>query len=138
MLMLTAAPASAEAGLGKIEEGVPAANRKTGTSGMLIDPNFQAVLVATGTDPLENPSRKIVRFGYLSDGVPTEPDENTHLVLDTGRSRQCFRLWPQVSLPGPRVRWGSRLCPRINLDVPRPTQDYAADPGRIQVWPHGI
>ena len=37
--------------------------------------------IATGTDPLENPSGVITHFGLLSNGTRTEPDENTYLVL---------------------------------------------------------
>ena len=82
ILLLAAAPALADDGLGKIKQGVPAANQKLGTPSSLIDPDFDVKLLATGTDSLENPSGKIVQFGYLSDGTPTEPDENTFLVFD--------------------------------------------------------
>ncbi|HET6375050.1 MAG TPA: hypothetical protein VFF88_03290, partial [Methylocella sp.] len=64
MVMLAAAPALAQEGLGPIVEGVPSANSKsTGTPATLLDPDFRAVLIASGDEPLENPSGNIVKFG---------------------------------------------------------------------------
>ena len=48
----------------------------------VLSPEFAPGLVAEGLDLLENPSGLITRFGNLSDGTRTEPDENTYLILD--------------------------------------------------------
>ena len=61
--------------------GVPAANPVM-ISPNVLSPEFTAGLVAQGLDLLENPSGLITRFGNLSDGSRTEPDENTYLILD--------------------------------------------------------
>src|SRR5439155_17952589 len=61
--------------------GVPAANPVV-ISPNVLSPEFMAGLTAEGLDLLENPSGLITRFGNLSDGSRTEPDENTYLILD--------------------------------------------------------
>ena len=60
----------------KIVSGVPEANPEVITDNVL-SPEFAPGLVAEGVDLLENPSGPITRFGNLSDGSRTEPDENT-------------------------------------------------------------
>ena len=74
-----------------IEAGVPAANPRVGHPANIIAPGFALDLVATGLDPIENPSGIITLFGYLNNptvagdattGTKTEADENTFLVLD--------------------------------------------------------
>src|SRR6266511_5155095 len=61
--------------------GVPAANPVV-ISDNVLSPEFTTGLVAEGIGVLENPSGLITRFGNLSDGTRTEPDENTYLILD--------------------------------------------------------
>src|SRR5262249_13159494 len=61
--------------------GVPAANPEI-VADDDISPEFTPDLVEQGMDLLENPSGVITRFGNLSDGSRTEPDENTYLILD--------------------------------------------------------
>ena len=79
---LAASPAWAADGIEIVEDGVPSANLKGATtSSTLIDPDFRTRLLAEGTDPLENPSGVITKYGMLSDGTLTEPDENTYLVF---------------------------------------------------------
>ena len=65
----------------KIVSGVPGANPEIITDNVL-SPEFAPGLVAEGLDLLENPSGPITKFGNLSDGSRTEPDENTYLILD--------------------------------------------------------
>jgi len=61
--------------------GVPAANSVM-ISDNVLSPEFGAGVVVEGLDALENPSGVITRFGNLSTGPRTEPDENTYLILD--------------------------------------------------------
>jgi hypothetical protein len=72
----------AQIGIGQILKGVPAANPKVCTPATLIDPDFKLKVVATRSDPVEDPSGPITFFGQLSTGTLTEPDQNTYLVLD--------------------------------------------------------
>lgn len=65
----------------EIVSGVPAANPVV-ISPNVFSPEFTAGLVEQGADLLENPSGLITKFGNLSDGTRTEPDENTYLILD--------------------------------------------------------
>ncbi|MCI0599641.1 MAG: PhoX family protein [Beijerinckiaceae bacterium] len=120
-LLLAAAPSQAEEGLGKIEKGVPSASQKAGTPVTIIDPGFGAVLLAAGTDTLENPSGPIVKFGYLSDGTPTEPDENIFLALDEnpGGPDPSFDYGRHFLFQGHEFDRNLAYVTRINLDVPR-------------------
>ena len=61
--------------------GVPSAN-PVAVADNVYSPEFAPGLVAEGLDLLENPSGVITRFGNLSSGARTEPDENTYLILD--------------------------------------------------------
>src|SRR5215467_14999956 len=69
-------------GVGRIDDGVPSANPATGAPSTIVDPDFMLKVIATGSDPLENPNGVITKFGFLSNGTRTEPDQNTYLVLD--------------------------------------------------------
>jgi hypothetical protein len=60
---------------------VPAANPVM-ISDNVLSPEFGAGVVVEGLDALENTSGVITRFGNLSTGPRTEPDENTYLILD--------------------------------------------------------
>ena len=120
-LLLATAPASADDGIGKIERGVPAANKAVGTPPNLIAPDFRTILLATGTDPLENPSGKIVKFGFLSDGTLTEPDEHTYLVFDKnpGGPDSTFNYGRKFLFQGHENGGNLAYVTRINLQVPR-------------------
>lgn len=121
ILLLATAPASADDNIGKIEQGVPAANKRVGTPRSLIDPDFRTKLLATGTDSLENPSGKIVKFGFLSDGTLTEPDENTYLVFDKnpGGPDSTFDYGRKFLFQGHEIGGNLAYLTRINLQVPR-------------------
>src|SRR5262249_54664231 len=81
-LTLSMGCASADTdGVGRIEDGVPAASATTVSPATQIDPNFKTRVIVTGNDPLENPVGVFIKFGMLSDGTRTEPDQNTYLVL---------------------------------------------------------
>ncbi|MGH6934915.1 MAG: hypothetical protein ACRED2_01800 [Methylocella sp.] len=121
VLSLVTAPASADEGLGKIEQGVPFANKKIGTPRSLIDPDFRAEFLAAGTDDLENPSGNTVRFGFLTDGTLTEPDENTFLVFkaNPGGPDKTYDYGRRFLFQGHEISGHLAYITRINLDVPR-------------------
>src|SRR5664279_699138 len=77
---LVAGTASA-AFLGIFIGNVPNANKAEGVQGNVISPRYALTRVASGSDPVENPSGVITSYGALSTGVPTEPDENLYLEL---------------------------------------------------------
>jgi hypothetical protein len=117
-------PALAD-GVGQVEDGVPTANPApttgTLTSTTAIDPAFATRLIAAGTEPLENPSGVITTFGRLSSGTPTEPDENTYLVLrrNPGGPEAGFDYGRHFLFQGHENGSPNAYITRINLDVPR-------------------
>ena len=105
----------------KIVSGVPAANPEVITDNVL-SPEFAPGLVAEGRDLLENPSSLITRFGNLSDGSRTEPDENTYLILDhnPGGPTQGYDYGRHFLFQGhemPNGNTNRAYLTRINLDV---------------------
>lgn len=119
---LVASPTWAD-GLGPVKDGVPSANLKGATTSLsLIDPDFRTRVLATGTDPLENPSGGITKYGYLSDGTLTHPDENTYLVLknNPGGPTPGYDYGRRFLFQGHELFAGNNAyVTRINLDVPR-------------------
>ena len=76
MVGLAAAPARADEGddgIGRVRTGVPNAVTPVASTAQpsLIDPGFATRLLATGSDPLENPSGLITAFGKFGTGVGT-------------------------------------------------------------------
>src|SRR5215471_15362414 len=123
LLTLMAASAFADTdGVGRIEDGVPAANAATGSPATQIDPDFKTRVIATGNDPLENPSGVFIKFGMLSDGTRTEPDQNTYLVLDhnPGGPTAGFNYGRHFLFQGHENGGGQAYITRINLDVNDP------------------
>ena len=53
---LAAGLAWAGDGVGDIKDGVPSANLRVGAPATVVDPDFQLKVIATGIEPLENPS----------------------------------------------------------------------------------
>ena len=124
-----AAVAAAPAAAAIPPPGVTHANHRHGHPPNLVAPGFRLERIATGTDPLENPSGLITTFGELNDAATqpieatkTEPDQNTYLVFKHG-------------LPGPThgYDYGTHFLfqthegttdlgylTRINLDVTDP------------------
>ena len=105
----------------KIVSGVPEANSEVITDNVL-SPEFAPGLVAEGSDLLENPSSLITRFGNLSDGSRTEPDENTYLILDhnPGGPTQGYDYGRHFIFQGhemPNGNTNRAYLTRINLDV---------------------
>jgi Bacterial protein of unknown function (DUF839). len=108
----------------KIVSGVPAANPEVITDNVL-SPEFATGLVAEGGDLLENPSSLITRFGNLSDGSRTEPDENTYLILDhnPGGPTEGYDYGRHFIFQGhemPNGNTNRAYLTRINLDVAHP------------------
>ncbi len=83
LLACTPIAAWASDGIGPFVNSVPSANPSpAGTPETnVLSSDFTATVVATGTDPLENPSGVITNYGLLSDGTKTEPDQNAYLYL---------------------------------------------------------
>jgi hypothetical protein len=120
-LALSALPVRAD-GVGTIEDGVPLANSKGITTAQtFIDPDFRTRLLATGTDPLENPSGVITRYGMLSNGTLTEPDQNLYLELrnNPGGPDPHFNYGRHFLIQGHENVSPLAYVTRINLDVPR-------------------
>jgi hypothetical protein len=104
--------------------GVPAANFEVITDNVF-SPEFAAGLVAHGSDLLENPSGLITRFGNLSNGDRTEPDENTYLILDhnPGGPTPGFDYGRHFLFQGHEMlnaNTNRAYLTRINLDVAAP------------------
>jgi hypothetical protein len=108
-------------GVGRIEDGVPSANLKVGTPSTVVDPDFTLNVIATGIEPLENPSGLITNFGMLSNGTLTEPDENTYLVLNhnPGGPTPGFDYGRRFLFQGHENGSPFAYITRINLDIPR-------------------
>ena len=105
----------------KIVSGVPGANPEIITDNVL-SPEFAPGLVAEGLDLLENPSGPITKFGNLSDGSRTEPDENTYLILDhnPGGPTQGYDYSRHFLFQGHENAGNRAHVTRINLDVAHP------------------
>src|SRR4029077_13370053 len=104
--------------------GVPVANLEVITDNVF-SPEFAPGLVAEGMNLLENPSGVITRFGNLSDGSRTEPDENTYLILDhnPGGPTEGYDYGRHFLFQGhemPNGNTNRAYLTRINLDVAHP------------------
>jgi hypothetical protein len=104
--------------------GVPAAN-PVAIADNVYSPEFAPGLVVEGMDLLENPSSLITRFGNLSDGSRTEPDENTYLILDhnPGGPTPDYDYGRHFLFQGhemPNGNTNRAYLTRINLDVAHP------------------
>ena len=105
--------------------GVPAANPVV-ISPSVLSPEFTAGLVAQGLDLLENPSGLITRFGNLSDGSRTEPDENTYLILDhnPGGPTPGYDYGRHFLFQGHENSDDLAHVTRINLDIADPDHRF--------------
>lgn len=121
----------------QIGSGVPNANPRSGAQPTVIAPGYSLQALAVGTDPLENPSAEIFRYGYLNDGpgttanrnqqTKTEPDINTYLASTSNlRGPQAgFDYGRHYLFQGHENSTGNAYITRINLDL------AAGDPKRI-------
>jgi len=105
--------------------GVPNANPVV-ISPNVFSPEFDAGLVAQGVDLVENPSGPITRFGNLSDGSRTEPDENTYLILDhnPGGPTPGYDYGRHFLFQGHENSGNLAHVTRINLDVADPDRRF--------------
>jgi hypothetical protein len=101
--------------------GVPSANTEIITDNVL-SPEFAPGLIVEGLDLLENPSGLITRFGNLSDGSRTEPDENTYLILDhnPGGPTPDYDYGRHFLFQGHENSGNRAYVTRVNLDVAHP------------------
>jgi hypothetical protein len=110
--------------------GVPAANPwgtgpsgsggiRAGTPPNRIIPAYHLRTVAVGSDPLENPSGVITAYGELSDGTPTEPDQNTYVVFPKGLTGPTsgYDYGRHFLFQGHENEDDLAYITRINLDV---------------------
>src|SRR5262245_39156679 len=126
VMVVAAGPTRADDddGIGKIRIGVANAVTPIPNTAQpsVIDPDFAVQAIATGTDPLENPSGVITRFGVLATGVNTEPDENTYLKFDhnPGGPTPGFDYGRNFLFQGHENAGNLAYATRINLDVRDP------------------
>jgi hypothetical protein len=111
-------------GIGQIRIGV--ANAVTPTPGIAqpshIDPDFAVQLLATAEDPLENPSGVIAKFGILTTGVRTEPDQNVYIRFprNPGGPTPGYNYGRNFLYQGHENAGNLAYVSRINLDVNDP------------------
>jgi len=119
--LLSGAVQARDDGIGLIETGVANANLEAGNlpSATMIDRDFVTELVATGTEPLENPSGVITRFGLLSNGTRTEPDENTYVKLENNLVCNGVDYGRNFLFQGHENAGNLAYVTRINLDRKR-------------------
>jgi Bacterial protein of unknown function (DUF839) len=105
-----------------LKGGVPTANAAVDSPDNVLPKEFTLDLIAAGIDPLENPSGVITKFGFLSTGTRTEPDENTYLVLDhnPGGPTAGYDYGRHFLFQGHENAGELAYITRINLDVSNP------------------
>jgi len=101
--------------------GVPAAN-PVAIVDNVYSPEFAPAVVVEGVDLLENSSSVITKFGNLSTGARTEPDENTYLILDhnPGGPTEGYDYGRHFLFQGHENSGNLAYITRINLDVASP------------------
>jgi hypothetical protein len=122
-LAVAVAHAQNGAGFDQTRSSVPNANAKSnGPQATVIADGFFLSRVVTGTDPIENPSDGIVQFGLLSTGAPTEPDENTYVILDhnPGGPTPNYDYGRRFLYQGHENAANKAYVTRVNLDVADP------------------
>jgi len=79
-------------------------------------------MVVNGQAQLENPSGVITKFGFLSDGTLTEPDENTYVVFDSnpGGPTEGYDYGRHFVFQGHENSGNRAYLTRVNLDVTDP------------------
>jgi len=102
-----------------IAQGLSSANPRVGVQPTRIASGFQLQEVAQGSEPLENPSTKIKKFGFLADGTNTVPDENTYVVFDQnpGGPDSSFDYGRHFLYQGHENSGNMAYVTRINLDI---------------------
>jgi hypothetical protein len=121
LLATTAMPAWAD-GIGPFVNGVASANAASGSPANVLSSDFDATVVARGTDLIENPSGVIITYGQLSNSTQTEPDQNTYLVLPNkvkGPTKN-YDYGHHFLFQGHENAGNLAYVTRINLDVTDP------------------
>lgn len=112
----------------RADAGVQSANARSGHPSNRLAEGFELRALVDGSDPLENPSGPITRYGQLSDSPPntfetrTEPDQNLYLKLDhPGGPTQGYDYGEHFLFQPHEVAEGDQAyVTRINLDVQDP------------------
>jgi hypothetical protein len=119
VLGLAAPLAFGQLGIGPITTGVAHAHKRVGHPPSTIAAGFKLKTVVTGANPLENPSGAITKFGVLTDGTLTEPDENTYLVFDhnPGGPVPGFDYGRHFLFQGHENAGNLAYVTRINMDI---------------------
>lgn len=120
LLLLSASLAFGQGGIGPITTSVAKAKKRVGTPATTSAKGYKLKLLVNREFPLENPSGLITSFGELSNGVGTEPDQNTYLVLDSnpGGPVPGLDYGRHFLFQGHEIFSGSlAFVTRINLDV---------------------
>jgi Bacterial protein of unknown function (DUF839) len=120
--VLTASFAFSQSGIGPITESVPKARKRISNPSTVISDGFALKNVVNGSFVLENPSGVITKFGFLSTGALTEPDENTYLVFGSnpGGPTQGFDYGRHFLFQGHENANNRAYLTRVNLDVTDP------------------
>jgi hypothetical protein len=115
--------------IAQITGGVPNAQPAVGTQANVLASGFNAVKVAQGGDPLENPQTLHSTYGYLDNNADpllrtrTEPDQNTylHTADNPGGPAAGYDYGRHFLIQGHEL-FGSNSAylTRINLDVTDP------------------
>ena len=118
-LFLTVSIASAQSGIGPITSSIVNARKRSGSPDTVIVDGFALKKVVDGSFVLENPSGVVTKFGFLSTGTLTEPDENTYLVLGSnpGGPTPGFDYGRHFLFQGHENSGNRAYVTRINLDV---------------------
>jgi hypothetical protein len=114
--------------IAQISSGVPAPQPATGAQTNLLATGFTAKTVASGNDPLENPTGIYTTYGYLSDNAEplartrTEPDQNAYLVTNSnpGGPTAGYDYGTHFLIQGHENGASKAYLTRINLDITDP------------------
>ena len=119
VVALAAPMAFGQLGIGPITTGVKFAKKHVGHPATSIASGFKLQQVVTGTNPIENPSGPITKFGILTDNTLTEPDENTYLVFEQnpGGPVPGYDYGRHFLFQGHENGGNLAFLTRINLDV---------------------
>jgi hypothetical protein len=112
----------------QISSSVPSPNPASGAPATLLASVVSTKTVASGPDPLENPTSIYTTYGYLNDNADplartrTEPDQNTYLVTysNPGGPTAGYDYGNHFLIQGHENGSSKAYLTRINLDVTDP------------------
>jgi hypothetical protein len=122
LLLLASSLVFSQSGIGPITTSVPNARQRIGTPSSVIADGFVLTRVVDGNFALENPTGAYTKYGFLSDGTLTEPDENTYLAFSSnpGGPTQGYNYGTHFVFQGHENGGGRAYITRVNLDVTDP------------------